>query len=109
MRNISTGYSEWSGLGKTHSPPTTKASTPAGLISQRCRECLLICISASSMPKPAAPTLQRCSTQAVECGQRESGLIVTHESPAHTVDELAEFVVGADQADLSGNVRATLK
>ena len=34
---------------------------------------------------------------------------MTHESPAHTVDELAEFVVGADQADLSGNVLATLK
>ncbi|HEY1838786.1 MAG TPA: MmgE/PrpD family protein [Mycobacterium sp.] len=34
---------------------------------------------------------------------------MTHQSPAYTVDHLAEFVVNADQSDVSANAWATLK
>src|ERR1700691_6459875 len=34
---------------------------------------------------------------------------MTHETPTHAVDELAEFVVNADQSDIGGDARATLK
>ena len=34
---------------------------------------------------------------------------MTDNSPAYTVDRLAEFVVNADQSDISGDARATLK
>lgn len=34
---------------------------------------------------------------------------MTDNSPGYTVDRLAEFVVNADQSDISGDARATLK
>ena len=34
---------------------------------------------------------------------------MTDNSPANTVDRLAEFVVNADQSDISGDARPTLK
>jgi hypothetical protein len=51
-------------LTENRSPQTMKASTLAGVISRRCRICLLICVGASSWRVMTASVLPRSSTPA---------------------------------------------
>src|SRR6201985_3309175 len=93
----------WIGLPENRFPPTTRTATRDGAISHRCRTSRTTCVAASRWRPATVWMPQRFSKPP------RGRPPMTRQHPTYTTDKMAEFVVRADQSDLSGQVLPTLK